>query len=389
MPKFVAHKSFGRQVLAVFLKDWTYQFKQSLATFAVYFVGMMVIILMKGQVGLSKETMCPDGTTGALLENSGSYRSYDPSGALYGHQGFPNCRPEVTTSRIGSSMGLCSPGSVRGCLSGDFYLSTLLYSSSRKQANGPARYWIHDPTDQMVNITALPDGVDPTPQTGAPERVLEIKFPGELRSGLGKRSDDFVHKPIVIKLDPIATADKFGPRLSVPEHPSAMIKKNLAAMYAKAEPMPAKCPQWFYMAGEGSKSFVTEDEDVYNVLRKNMPDYAFEVSQLSGNASKIEIVVAPTSLEFSAEMFLGVTSRGKCHQASMRYDYSFYSFSFLSVRYRLTCSFHKLGPRKPPLDAARHYQRVGHQRRLPGHDHGSRHDVPIPAQLVLRPQPDF
>ncbi|KAI9218077.1 hypothetical protein BC828DRAFT_231115 [Blastocladiella britannica] len=133
MPKFVAHKSFGRQVLAVFLKDWTYQFKQSLATFAVYFVGMMVIILMKGQVGLSKETMCPDGTTGALLENSGSYRSYDPSGALYGHQGFPNCRPEVTTSRIGSSMGLCSPGSVRGCLPGDFYLSTLLYSSSRSQ----------------------------------------------------------------------------------------------------------------------------------------------------------------------------------------------------------------------------------------------------------------
>ncbi|KAI9221866.1 hypothetical protein BC828DRAFT_397155 [Blastocladiella britannica] len=317
MPKFVAHKSFGGQVLAVFYKARRYQCKQLLPTLMVYFVSIVVLTVMRGQSAMSGESMCPDGTSGTQLESSSSYLSYTPSAPRFGHQGDPNCNATINVGRIGSSMGLCSPGSSRGCLYGDFSLDTLLYSSSLNRADGPARFWIRDPTGKFANITALAEGVDPAPET--PVRDESFTAPplpaGHLASHLKKRFEIKVLPDK--KLDPIATADKFGPRQFVTEHPAAIIKKNLAAMYAKSERMPALCPQFFYMYGEGAKSFITEDEDVYNVLRQNMPDYGFEVSSFSANATKLEIVVPPTSFEYSAAMYLSVTSRGKCHQAAL------------------------------------------------------------------------
>ncbi|ORZ39901.1 hypothetical protein BCR44DRAFT_1425852 [Catenaria anguillulae PL171] len=288
MPSFPARQSFFKHVAAVFLKDWTFQFKQFKTTVAIFFLSCSLLIVMVYMLGFMQlEELCPaghqvlDASTGMRLR---PYSSQQPR----------TCNLSFISDRVKRSWGVCAPGSPLGCLIGDYVLPSSMVKQSLAQSSDPWSPTIQEPATQLSQSARFLFR-DPTQARESllmwtqPRRNLSadaVNIPGDYSSwspSAGSASSMFSQWPRW----PVQV-------LTTANDPAADVRDTIRTLTSTPQlSLPAACVPLQPWTWGSQQNFVHNSTNIVQNIMSGLPEYGISIEQFTPTASELHISTAP------------------------------------------------------------------------------------------------
>ncbi|KAI9216874.1 hypothetical protein BC828DRAFT_392528 [Blastocladiella britannica] len=291
MPKFDGRPTLARQVMASFLKNWTYQLKQLKATVFLLVATAVILGLFVQGISLAEEEICPGGYIAVSQDAASNVDSSDvfsDRGGSSSSKGPKTCNLQPLSSALVKGMGLCAPGAPLGCYEGDWQLPTQFSSSggSGGSSRNSPRYWVNDPSaasGALFSIATARNWTD-----FAQQLIPLLGVASKTGSSSSSSGTSFY----------LASLPSLPPNISVvSQSPAELIKANLLKMRAASVPIPKSCG-FFSSASDGEarvppKVYVTSASDPYQDLVMLLPDFGVDLQRLDASGTKLQLVVQP------------------------------------------------------------------------------------------------
>ncbi|KAI9223855.1 hypothetical protein BC828DRAFT_207856 [Blastocladiella britannica] len=312
---FIAQPTMGRQVLAVFLKNWSFQRSQRLSTVSLVFVTLCVVIAFFQMVKTNHGSLCPNQPNLSVsLDPSYARSTWNQSEYLQSPRGsdfhtIPSlvrnvsrspetCDLDVVKNSFLRSLSLCAPGSPMGCFAGDFVLpSQFRYTDNWLVVYSSIFY----PEQASFWTTGDLAAADALFTARVPRYDWKKAFAGEFPDG----SDLDVGN-----LQPLTVASVGNDSIS---NGSSVLLDRIHSAFdhlANKTDVPKKCS--LELSTVDPQSYLTADRDPDALRRELLPDYGVDITSFSATKSSLEVLVPPNSLDINR--YLAITNSVTCRQ---------------------------------------------------------------------------